>query len=59
MTLMILYSILQVANNRIGPEILLMIYILCLNISDAISSVPKSFQQLDYGLYGLDIQRRF
>ena len=36
-----------------------MIYILCLNISDAISSVPKSFQQLDYGLYGLDIQRRF
>lgn len=59
MVLMILYSLFQVSNGKMGPDVLLMIYILCTSIADAVSTIPKSYQQLDYGLYGLDIQRRF
>jgi ATP-binding cassette subfamily B protein len=59
MLLMIIYSLIQVAGDKIGPDVLLMIYILCTSIADAVSSIPHSYQRMDYGLYGLDIQRRF
>ncbi|CAG7645073.1 ABC transporter ATP-binding protein [Paenibacillus allorhizosphaerae] len=59
MVLMIVYSLFQVAGGKMGPDVLLMIFTLCLHISEAVSTVPRSYQQLDYGLYGLDIQRRF
>lgn len=59
MVLMIFYSLFQVANGKMGPDVLLMIFILCTSIADAVSAIPKSYQRMDYGLYGLDIQRRF
>jgi len=59
MVFVILYSLVQLAAGRLGPDVLLMVYTLCLNIADVVSSVPKSYQQMDYGLYGLDLQRRF
>jgi ATP-binding cassette subfamily B protein len=59
MAFIIVYSLFRVAAGQIGPDILLMLYTLCLSIADAVSTVPRSYQRLDYGLYGLDIQRRF
>jgi ATP-binding cassette, subfamily B, bacterial len=59
MVLMLVYSLYQVADGKMGPDVLLMIFTLCINIADSVSTISKSYQQLDYGLYGLDIQRRF
>ncbi|WP_284646681.1 ABC transporter ATP-binding protein [Paenibacillus silviterrae] len=59
MVLMLVYSLYQVAGGKMGPDVLLMIFTLCINIADSVSTISKSYQQLDYGLYGLDIQRRF
>lgn len=59
MSIMMVYSLIQLSKGRMGPDLLLIAFLLCRNLSDAVSSVPKSYQQMDYGLYGLDIQRQF
>jgi len=59
MVLMMLYALLQVAGGSMTPDVLLMIFLLCTSIAEAVATIPKSYQHLDYGLYGLDIQRRF
>jgi ATP-binding cassette subfamily B protein len=56
---MIGYGIFAVEQGHMQAAVLLMIYTLCLNIAEAVSGIPKSYQRMDYGLYGLDLQRRF
>lgn len=59
MAAIVAYSVFQVAGGGMSPAVLLMIYTLCISLAAAVSSVPASYQRIDYGLYGLDIQRRF
>jgi ATP-binding cassette subfamily B protein len=53
------YSVLSVASGAMGPDILLMVYMMCTSIAANIEGIARSYQRMDYGLYGLDIQRRF
>lgn len=53
------YALPRVPGGGMQPDLLLMLYTLCISIADAVAAIPKSYQRLDYGLYGLDIQRRF
>lgn len=53
------YSVFAVANNIMGTDLLLMIFTMCISLAAAIDGVAKSYQRMDYGIYGLDIQRRF
>lgn len=48
-----------VSAGTIMPAQALMLFALCLNLSDTISALPKSYQRVSYGLYGLSIQRTF
>jgi ATP-binding cassette subfamily B protein len=53
------YSVFCVADGTMGTDLLLMIYTLCINMASAIEGIAKSYQRMDYGIYGLDIQRQF
>ncbi len=53
------FSVLQVADGVMLPDMLLTIYVMCTSIASAINGISKSYQRMDYGLYGLDIQRTF
>lgn len=60
MGVILMYGLHSVINvGTLGPSILIALLTLCVNISDAISGVNKSFKKLDYGLYGLNLQKTF
>ncbi len=54
-----LSAIRSVGSGAIVPAQALMLFALSLSLSDAISTIPKSYQRIAYGLYGLGIQRTF
>lgn len=56
----LLYGVLTLGKNPLmTTSILLMLVTLCANLFSTISTVSKSYQRLDYGLYGLDLQKSF
>lgn len=55
----LLISLSYLKKGLIGPDDLLMIYSLGISIADVIITIPFSYQCLDYGLYGLGIQKKF
>ena len=59
MAVVLTYSVVGVANNTMGPDLLLMIFTMCISLAAAIDGVAKSYQRMDYGIYGLDIQKQF
>ncbi|QQO10486.1 ABC transporter ATP-binding protein [Breznakiella homolactica] len=59
MGIILLYCISAAGAGRMGPDTILMIISLCAGTAAAVSGISRSWHQLDYGLYGLDIQRRF
>ena len=59
MGLVLGYSVFAVAEGTMGPDLLLMIFTMCLSLAFAIDGVAGSYQRMDYGIYGLDIQKRF
>ncbi|MDL2228691.1 ABC transporter ATP-binding protein/permease [Treponema sp. OttesenSCG-928-L16] len=59
MAAVMLYSVYNVSLGRMAPDLLLMLFTMCTAIALNISTIARSYQRLDYGLYGLDIQKRF
>lgn len=59
MLFVMLWSCIQVANGYITPALVLMMFTFCLNFAEAVGAIPKSYQALSYGLYGLSIQKDF
>jgi ATP-binding cassette subfamily B protein len=59
MIIMIVYSIYNVANRKITPDIFIMIYALCINIFTTVSGIAKGFMSADYGLMWLERQHSF
>lgn len=59
MAAVIAYSVFRVASGSMGPDILITVFTMCTGIAANIGGIAKSYQRMDYGLYGLDIQRRF
>ncbi len=59
MAVAVVYAVLRVASGTMGPDLLLTVYMMCASIAVNIGGIAKSYQRMDYGLYGLDIQRRF
>lgn len=56
----LLYGVLALGSNTLmTSSVLLMLITLCVNLFSTISTVSKSYQRLDYGLYGLDLQKSF
>lgn len=53
------FSLTQVAIGAMGPEVLLMLFTLGINLSEAVEEIPVCYQRLDYGLYGLGLQKGF
>ncbi|MCK9525539.1 MAG: ABC transporter ATP-binding protein/permease, partial [Limnochordia bacterium] len=59
MAIVLGYSVIRVAEGGMGADLLLMIFTMCVSLSTAIDGIARSYQRMDYGLYGLDIQRQF
>ena len=59
MAIVLGYSVLRVAEGSMGADLFLMIFTMCVSLSTAIDGIARSYQRMDYGLYGLDIQRQF
>lgn len=55
----VLYAVFRVASGAMGPDLLLTVFMICTSIAGNIDGIAKSYQRMDYGLYGLDLQRRF
>jgi len=53
---MVIYSIFAVAKGNMRTDVLLVIFILCLNIYSAVSGVARNLMGTDYGLYALERQ---
>lgn len=49
----------NVGNGAATPALALMLFTLCISLSEAIAAIPKSYQRVAYGLYGLGIQKEF
>lgn len=56
---MVVFSVSDVAQGRIGTDVFLMVYVLCMNIYNAISGTARSIMGFDYGLFALEHQRKF
>lgn len=59
MSVAVIYAVFRVASGVMGPDLLLTVFMMCTSIATNIEGIAKSYQRMDYGLYGLDIQRRF
>ncbi len=59
MAIVLGYSVLRVAEGSMGADLFLMSFTMCVSLSTAIDGIARSYQRMDYGLYGLDIQRQF
>ena len=59
MAIVLGYGVIRVAEGGMGADLLLMIFTMCVSLSTAIDGIAKSYQRMDYGIYGLDIQRQF
>jgi len=53
------FCVFRVASGAMGPDTLLVVFMLCTGMAASIGGIARSYQRMDYGLYGLDIQRRF
>lgn len=52
-------ALLELRQGVVRPDILLMLFMLGTQIADHVEKIPSAYQRLDYGIYGLGIQRRF
>lgn len=59
LALMLSFGLFRLGQGSMEPEVLLMLFTLGINISEAASKIPDCYQRLDYGIYGLGIQREF
>ncbi len=55
----LVYSIFQVSDGRMTPDVFLLIYSLCFTISTAIKGISGNFNRFVYGLFAIERQRRF
>ncbi len=53
------YCIYRVADGEMSVDVFLMLYAMGQSISEVVQIISSSFQEVDRGLYFLDIQRRF
>ena len=58
LAIMILYSIFAVAGGNMTAAVLLVIFTLCMNIFNSISSIARTIMLTDHGLYALERQYR-
>lgn len=59
LTVLTIYSLVLVSNGKMTPDVLLVIYTLCMNIFTAVSGVAQTLTLTDYGLYALERQYEF
>ena len=57
--IMLGYCILRVADGEMSVDVFLMLYAMGQSISEVAQIMSSSFQEMDRGLYFLDIQRKF
>ncbi len=57
--LVMLLSLQGVSGGGTLPATALTLFTLCISFSDAIAAIPKSYQRVSYGVYGLGIQKAF
>lgn len=53
---MVIYSLFAVADGTMKPDVLLVIFTLCLNIFTSVSGVAKNLMITDHGLFALERQ---
>lgn len=59
MSVVVLISILSIANGNLGVDAFVTLYILGQNISNGIKTVSYNIQEVDRGLFSLERQRKF
>ncbi len=52
-------SLLRLSEGIIKPDILLMLFTLGTQIGENAEKIPYAYQRLDYGIYGLELQKSF
>lgn len=56
---MMIFALLMMRNGQLEADSLLMLFTLGISLSQAVADVPACYQQMDYGLYGLELQKKF
>ncbi len=59
LTVLTIYSLVLVSDGKMTPDVLLVIYTLCMNIFTTVSGVAQTLTLTDYGLYALEKQYEF
>lgn len=52
-------GLVRLGRGEMNPETLLMLFTLGVSISEAVAKISECYQQLNYGIYGLGLQRDF
>lgn len=52
-------ALMSLDRGAMKPDVLLMLFTLGTQIADNVEKIPSYYQRLDYGIYGLGIQRSF
>lgn len=52
-------ALVNLKEHKLSPDVLLMLFTLGVQLSETTEKIPSCYQRLDYGIYGLGIQREF